>query len=424
MTVPDTGDAEARHAGASWQFLLLVLALLLTGLPAARAGVIGDALDSLRHIDIASFYADYSGIIDAVIFLLVFIGLAHLTIGKRLGDSRAGKAVSIGIGLVLALGLMVMEKTMHFSIASFGPYAAGIFVILSASVLYFLLRKLGAGSALSVSATYIVVFFLLQAVVPGFFDYLREHARTLYDLLAVGMLLCVIAAVWRFMAMLWPDSGSLSGLGARLEPVAAGPALTDTARADLGEELRLLRGKLSEIQAKRRKDSDRIVSDIDSITSAMAQAGDTAESRQVIADKLKDIAPRDHKLRTSLRALQKLYERVQRLELGALAELRKLPPDQAKTAKKQIKAELQKLKAGERIKAIADKIEAHDSVFRERLSKAVEELNQGRTGSAMELLKQARDSEAKTQELSKEIDELTRLLRSLTAKQIAGSEEK
>jgi hypothetical protein len=146
------------------------------------ASILDEVFAPFRGLDLPQFYAQYSSVIDGIIFLLIFVGLTQVTLSKFFGNSRGGKAVVIGAGLALALALILTERRMNFSIAQFGPYAAAIVVILAASVLFYMLRMLGVGGVASMSTSYLVVYFMLRAVVPGFFSYLQNAAPTMHGL--------------------------------------------------------------------------------------------------------------------------------------------------------------------------------------------------------------------------------------------------
>jgi len=403
-----------------WKRLFLPMLFLLTLTSMVQAGLLEDAFAPLRDLDVASFYASYSSVIDAIIFCVIFIGLAQVTLGKRFGKTRGSKAIVIGVGLALTFALVVMEQTMDFSLAQFGPYAAAIFVILAASVLFYLLKTLGVDTIGSFSTSYVVVYFLLRAVVPSFFYYLQANAPGLHGLIALGALIALFAALWKLVSGFWPGGGDeASKLRITAFPPRKGPTETPQIKAEAGEELRLLRGQLQEIQRRRVKDSEAIIADLDNMIVVIDKYGDTAGSRRMIAETLsRDVVPREHRLRTSLRALRKLYERVEKFELGMLAQLKSLPPAKKKAAEKEIRERLRKLSAEERVKAIEDKMQNHDRLFRSKLKQAVQQVNAGRMDDARKALIEARDAESHIRELEEEIQKLSILLRSLASREV------
>jgi len=399
--------------------LPLLLIAFATAAPVA-AGLLEDVFAPFRDLDIASFYSNYSSVIDAIIFCLIFVGLAQVTLGKRFGNSGGGKAIVIGVGLALTFALVVMERTMDFSLAQFGPYAAAIFVILAASVLFYLLKTLGVGGIASFSSSYVIVYFLLRAVVPSFFHYVQANAPGLHALIALGALISLVTTIWKVAGSAWPEAGEgIRKIKARIHPAGEAPQKVPEARAQLGEEIKLLGGKLAGIQRQRVKDSEAIMADLDNIVSVIGQYGDTPQSRRLIAEKLsRDIIPREHRLNISLRALRKLHERIEKFELGMLVQLKKLPPIERKAAEKEIRTRLQKLNVEERIKAIEGRMQDHDRLFRGKLNQAVKAINAGKMDEAKGMIIDARKAEQHIRELDGDIQKLSVLLRSLASREI------
>ena len=92
------------------------------------------------------YYQQFSKyLVIKTVYLVIFTGLAQVTLGRHFGESRGAKAIVAGIGFLLAVSLAAMETTMGFNITQFGPYAAAILVILAAAVFYKLLNALGVG---------------------------------------------------------------------------------------------------------------------------------------------------------------------------------------------------------------------------------------------------------------------------------------
>jgi hypothetical protein len=80
----------------------------------------GDPFLSRSSEFISYFYNTYSLIIDLLIYTLLFVGISQVTLGRHF-PSRGGKAVSVALGLALAIGLVTSEQAMGFNLRSFGP---------------------------------------------------------------------------------------------------------------------------------------------------------------------------------------------------------------------------------------------------------------------------------------------------------------
>ncbi len=79
-------------------------------------------------LTITEFYQAYAIYIDAVIFLLIFLGVGKSVFLTHFGSG--GKAVYVAVGLALTLGLMMWEERENRSIISqLGPWGLAILVI-------------------------------------------------------------------------------------------------------------------------------------------------------------------------------------------------------------------------------------------------------------------------------------------------------
>lgn len=393
---------------ARYSFACLILLCLFS--VSVQGGLLEDAFAPLVDIDIPSFYARYSTVIDAMLFLTVFIGLAQLTIGKHFGNSSASKAVSVGVGIALSFGLIIMESRIGFSIGQFGTYAAGIFIILVASVLFFLLRKLVGGSA-SFAASYIITFFLLHAIAPGFFSYLKTAAPWLSALLSVGAIVGFIVTLLNLVSALWPGSSGAAQKGGKAIVKVAKKSLPGKAPILQKKEFKLLKQVPSLKQGN-------IVAELEAVLQAIKE---TPESRDVLLNKLDKIMLSEGEMADSLAKLQKLYRQVQKMEIGTLIELKKLPPLERKSAQADIKRELRKLNVEERLKSFASMIKGHTFMFQSLLEKSIKHVGAGKVDKARDLITDALDRVLEIEDLNKNMKELHQLLLSMTTTELVGA---
>lgn len=190
-------------------------------------------------------------------------------------------------------------------------------------------------------------------------------------------------------------------------------------KAELKKEHRIVKGKLARIEARRVKDSEAIIGDLDSILRTIDEHGDTAEGRREIAEMLsKDLVPREHKLRVALRQLRKQIKRIEAHDIGRLRELKNLPPAERKAAENEIREELRKLNVEDRIRWLAARIESYDRAFRASIAEAVNGINEGRMDAAREAILAARQREVQIRQLDDSIQKLRDRLRALTKREI------
>jgi len=152
---------------------MLVFACLTS--PAfAALSIINDLFSPFGFIDMEQFYTHYSGLIDLIVYSMLFIGLSEATIGKRF-NSRGGKAVVAAVGISLALGLSISAKKLGFSLASFGPLAASIFIFFVGFIIFIGIKSLQTGAIPAGSLALVFTYFSLRAVSPGFFDWMSSN---------------------------------------------------------------------------------------------------------------------------------------------------------------------------------------------------------------------------------------------------------
>ncbi len=143
-------------------------------------------------LELSATYDSYSGIIDFLIYTVLFIGLAQVTLGKKF-DSNGGKAVIVSIGLILAIGLSISESVLGFNLRSFGPLAAAIFIVFVAMVIYLGFKAFGMDTIGSASLTLVLTYFSIRAITPGFFDWMMANPQTswLHSMLVIAVLISI-----------------------------------------------------------------------------------------------------------------------------------------------------------------------------------------------------------------------------------------
>lgn len=178
------------------RFTIISIILIIIFSTPIRANVIDDILYPLQGFDFSTTYASYSSFIDFTIFVILFIGLAQVTIGKRF-DSKGGKAMVVAIGLVLAIGLVISESMIGFNLQSFGPLAAAIFIFLVGLVIYQGMRGFGMEVVGSVAIAVVLTYFSIRSVTPGIFDWILDRAD--FAWFHSVILVAVIIAAFNFL---------------------------------------------------------------------------------------------------------------------------------------------------------------------------------------------------------------------------------
>jgi len=122
----------------------------------------GLGLFDFGFINLSDLYYQYGSLIDAVIFLLIFLGLGQSVLGEKF-KGAGGKALYIGLGLFLTFALILFEEQTGFNLLySFGPIVLFLFVAVIFVFGYKLLKEhAGVGFIPAMAIMYLVLWLLL-----------------------------------------------------------------------------------------------------------------------------------------------------------------------------------------------------------------------------------------------------------------------
>lgn len=108
-------------------------------------------------------YYQYGYIIDALVFLLIFLSVGKLVFTKHFGEHS--KPLYVGVGLFLAFALLLWEERTGIYLLEFaGPFAALMIPIVVLGVIYVALRKSGVNFFFALFLTIIGVVALLYGL--------------------------------------------------------------------------------------------------------------------------------------------------------------------------------------------------------------------------------------------------------------------
>lgn len=146
-----------------WLYLAFIL-LLVGGASAqyyydySSAGYGGD------YGFIFDLYEQYSGWIDFFIFFLIFFGLSKLVFTKE-KYKEGGKLISVGLSFALSIGLVYWESRTGMNLASLGPIAYLLLMILIFFIVFSLVKQFTdskfAAAVWGYVAIYVIVFMFL-----------------------------------------------------------------------------------------------------------------------------------------------------------------------------------------------------------------------------------------------------------------------
>lgn len=114
---------------------------------------IGALLDA---VDLGTWYSANPWAFDSIVYFIFFIGLSRALLAERFAG-RAGPAISGAIGAALAVGATVAARQAGWSLVGLGPVAWVLLLIVLASLVYGLLRRIGLSRVPSVALALIVL---------------------------------------------------------------------------------------------------------------------------------------------------------------------------------------------------------------------------------------------------------------------------
>ena len=271
-----------------------------------------------RAVDLVQFYDANHAWVDFFIFLFIFIPIARFTVGRRF-EGREGKLLSAAVGVVLALSLALMERSIGFSVQSFGPIAAAIIVLLVGLVLFYLVKSFGAGIQAAGSISLILTYFLLRATVPNFFLWLAENQWAVW--LHVALVFAVAIAMWKVFKALWPKDG-LRSLGEGLERSHDPDSDVEPGIVSEKQEGKLIKRRLEKFTKKGRKESKEIIEDLEEMMRIIDEYGDTDRGRHLIAEKINHIAPKENSILKRIDYLVRLARSIEEADLRSFEGLK------------------------------------------------------------------------------------------------------
>jgi len=182
--------------------LLIILALVFVTTAAAAQGAIDDILGSIagKNWDISKTYAQYGTFIDMVIYFLIFLGVAQMSLLNKF-QGKGGKLIVVGIGVALAISLSVWGAANNFGIKNFGPLAGIIFFVLIFVAFFNIMRSIfpaaGVGDEVGAACLAIsIVWYIMAAVSKPLMEWLIS-LNTIGGFVSLFILVCTIwGIIW------------------------------------------------------------------------------------------------------------------------------------------------------------------------------------------------------------------------------------
>jgi hypothetical protein len=151
------------------------------------------------------------------------------------------------------------------------------------------------------------------------------------------------------------------------------------------------------------------------------QYGTTDKARHLIAEKLKEITPKENQILKKLVYIKNLSQKIEALDSGTFKEIRamwdKVPEKERDIIREEIKVGKNKIISEEKLQELETRLTKYDNDFRYSLSSAVDCLKFNQPGEAREWLLKAIKCEEEAMITFKEMNELENLLLKLTKRE-------
>ncbi len=247
-----------------------------------------------------NFYESSWPLVDAIVFLLIFVGLARVVFEKRF-PGQGGKAMIMGVGLALSLGMVFAEVQYGFSLKTFGPMAAGIVLLL----MCFMLFHVGKAFGFSTGGSIALVVFLGVPLAPQLMPDLAQ----------------LIGQVLPLVILFWLASGAVTGHS--VWDKAHG--LQNRTNIDLTAPMREENKKIDNLDhdEKRevrdaRRQSHRVIKFLMRIRSDLQKGGLSQASIEDIQSRLRSLLKADHELMLDLDRLAQTVQQLGRIDQQTL----------------------------------------------------------------------------------------------------------
>jgi hypothetical protein len=402
-------------AGALSFCLLPTIFLVLPSFVFASDNALNILFQPLHNLDLSSFYDAYHFWIDFFIFLCLFVSVGRFTLGRRFGG-REGNVVSVVSGLALALSLSLLEYKVGFSIKSFGPFAAGILILLVGMVIFYLIKAIGAGNTGAGSFAFAISYFLIRATLPDLI--LTLEGNSWFAWLDFGLMVAVLISIWKIIGSLWSDQ-DMRSFGRVLER-SRGPENKNLRRNinDEKQEMSLIKRDIKGIIKEGMKEGGSIIDRLREMVKIIEEYGSTDKARHLIAKKLNQIAAKENLVLKQVARLRDLSQKLGEFDLTYFKELRarwdKVPDRGKDIVREEILLEKNKIITEKQLKEMEASLIRNDNDFRFSVSAGVECLRSNQPAQARDWLLKGIKCEEGALTMMKEMKEIENRLLKLT----------
>jgi hypothetical protein len=370
-----------------------------------------------QDLDIASTYQSHHLAFDFAIYLTLFTGLSQFVFSKKF-PGKGGKAISIGIALALSMGMTLFSAATGFSLARFGPVAAGILMVLLGLLFYSLIKQLGGNTVNAGLASFILTYFLMRAVSPELYQWMQAnpYASWIDAALLLSIPLLLVLLVMRVKGSLLPNL-KLPALNMQKN----GPAQTDTDKtaASLTQQ-EAASAEAIQADIKADKFEKLAAKDLDAIIALLAKKDLSPETINQVQAILQDLQRQESSFERTLVQIRIINDKLEKWEISSFEKLnqdfQQMSPSAQEGFKKTIQQEHQAILKHKTTEELQRRASQERRNYRQFLSRAINELGHNNKRGAIYFLQQAKQQEQFSKTDRAKANDLLKQLLSLTHK--------
>ena len=159
-------------------------------------------------VNIGSLYLQYFYFIDAIVYLILFLGLTQYVFGKvyKSADgkpAREAKIIAVGVGLALTFAMAVFELQTGFNLGRLSWYAALILYILLYFFLFSILKGMFDDVKIAFCISNLIMYGVLYSTFYSLYYWIEYNIPLLMALLSVALVIsfiCVLLQLFKLFS--------------------------------------------------------------------------------------------------------------------------------------------------------------------------------------------------------------------------------
>lgn len=348
--------------------------------------ILESVFSPFKYLNVASIYDQHFQIIDGILFFCIFLGLSKFAFSKRF-PGRPGNLISIAFSFMLTIGLLVMERTLHFNLRAFGALAMGVILLLTGFFIIALARSSGMKGLTPFCFAYSIIYMSIATVLPNLFDYIATRAKWLNGILGLIFLI----SLFKILQGLFQFFFSKKNIG----DINISPKLGND--SELKKDIALENDEINALKALRHK-----LATIEDISDALNMIEKViAESPTLSPDRvtrikryLSELGTRETIFRKSYHELERRFKALGRFDSARLERLKdemSTVPDKLKRFKEEeINIERRKIEYDGKVVELKTNLDKLITKFNQYVTAALNDL-QNNPDSALPNIRHAKD---------------------------------